>query len=66
MTREELDRLTLDEMCDRVMNATDISNQEWHDIHRWILDYLKTNPPEKEQRKIYPLGILEVVSMMID
>lgn len=58
--------MTAQEIINRIKRGEENTNEEWMQIHKDILQFLKENPESEERKRFVPLGYLEMVSMICD
>lgn len=58
--------MTAQEIINRINRGKENTNEEWLQIHKDILQFLKENPESEERKCFVPLGYLEMVSMICD
>lgn len=58
--------MSANQIIERIKNGKNLSDNEWLEIRRDILEFLASDPPEEEARMFIPLGYLELVTMMCD
>lgn len=56
--------MTIDELINRAKKEN--SDDEWLALQKDMIQFLKENHPEKEKKKLRPLGYLEMVTMICD
>lgn len=55
----------IEDLVIRVQNKNN-SDDEWLQLEKDMHEFLKENHPEEEKRQLYPLGGLEVVTIICD
>ena len=56
---EVYQRVTSDE-------KSSITDDEWLEMERWLISWIRSNPPAEEKAKFLPLGIGEMIHMKAD
>lgn len=57
--------MTANEILERIKNKNN-TDDDWLEIHREIIMFLKENPESPDRKYFVPLGYLEMVSMICD